>query len=45
MKLLTMIFTMITITVVLAGCQNTASGFTNDVSKNTASIRKAINEN
>ncbi len=45
MKLLTMIFSMITITVLLAGCQNTASGFTKDFSKNTADIRREINEN
>jgi predicted small secreted protein len=29
----------------LTGCQGTAAGFTNDVSRNTAAVRKEINEN
>lgn len=29
----------------LTGCQSTASGFTNDVSRNTADVRREVNEN
>ena len=29
----------------LTGCQGTASGFTNDVSRNTADVRREVNEN
>lgn len=45
MKIFTAIFIIITTAVLLTGCQNTATGFTNDFSRNTADVRKAINEN
>ncbi len=44
MKVFTLIFTLLA-TITLTGCQNTASGFTKDFSRNTAEVRKAINEN
>lgn len=45
MKVLTALIGVLFSVAFLTGCQNTATGFTKDVSKNTAEVRKEINEN
>jgi predicted small secreted protein len=44
MRFFTLVFTLLA-TIMLTGCQNTATGLTKDFSRNTAEVRKAINEN